>query len=316
MPDPLLILKASATAFVLAAITMLLVGGPWRRLRPCWFAAGGAIGVGVGLLAGAWLLGVPLRFPPREDLDRLLVVLLPAVVGVEVVAGVVRLRPVVAWSLRTMIAAGAARVLLHGSVYIAGSSDANEASPGQMWLILAGLAIALAVNWALLDRLADRAAGRSVVFSLALAAGGAGATVMLSGYATGGEIGMPLAAGLVGVAAASLFFAETPGLRGTIGVGIVGLFSLLVVGRFFGNLTTANFAALFAAPLLGWLPELLPARRAGPRVRSAARMVLVAAPVAIVLILAAQKFSSDSASPSAKPGANEPSSDDYMNFRK
>jgi hypothetical protein len=311
-----LILKASAAAFILAAIAMLVGGWPWRRPRPIWIAAGGAIGLGVGLLAGAWLLGVPLRFPPREDLDRLLLVLLPAVVGVEVVSAVVRLRPVIAWSLRLMIAAGAARVLLHGSVYIAGSGDASATSPGQMWLMLAGLALALIANWSLLDRLADRGAGRSVVLSLALTAGGAGTTVMLSGYATGGELGFPLAAGLVGAAAASLIFAETPDLRGAIGVGIVGLFSLLVVGRFFGNLTTANLAVLLAAPLLAWLPELLPVRRAGPCARSVARVVLVATPVAIVLILAAQKFSADSASSSAKPDASEPSSDDYMKFRK
>jgi hypothetical protein len=268
------------------------------------------------LLAGAWLLGVPLRFPPREDLDRLLVVLIPIVVGVEVVVAIVRLKPAVAWSLRMLIAAGAARVLLHGSVYIAGSGDANETSSGQMWLVLAGLALALIANWALLNRLADHSAGRSVTFSLALAAGGAGATVMLSGYATGGELGLPLAAALVGAAGASLVFSEIPDLRGAIGVGVIGLFSLLVVGRFFGSLTTANFAALFAAPLLGWIPEVLPIRRAGPYVRSVARMVLVAAPVAIVLVLAAQRFSADSASSSAKPGANEPSSDDYTNFRK
>ena len=37
---------------------------------------------------------------------------------------------------------------------------------------------------------------------------------------------------------------------------MVGLFSLLVIGHFFGELTTAHAILLLFAPLLGWLPEL------------------------------------------------------------
>ena len=74
--------------------------------------------------------------------------------------------------------------------------------------------------------------------------------------------------------------------RGT-GVGVVGLFALLVVGRLFADLTTLNAALLFAAPLLGWLPELLPARRG---VRVALRLGLAAVPVVVALVLAQAAF--------------------------
>ena len=317
MPDPLLILESSIAAAVLAALAVLLAGWPWRRPRPGWVAAGGALGVGAGFLVGAWALGLAPHFPPREDQDRLLLVLLPAVIGVEVAVAFLRRLSWLAWSLRLAVAAGAARVLLHGSIYLSDSAGPGTRawSPDRTWLVLGGLAAGLAATWALLDRLARRGASRAVLLTLALATAGTGLTVMLSGYASGGQLGFPFAAGLLGVVAASLVLAA-PDLRGPIGVGVVGLFALLVVGHFFGNLSSANAVLLFSAALLGWLPELLPARRVWPSVRGVARVVLGAVPVAVALTLAVQKFAADSAPPSATPSARVPSVEDYMNFGK
>ena len=53
---------------------------------------------------------------------------------------------------------------------------------------------------------------------------------------------------------------------------IVGLFSLLVIGRFFGELTSAHAIVLFCAPLAGLAPRVAlrtPAARVGPRTRPA-----------------------------------------------
>jgi hypothetical protein len=318
MVDAALLLESAAVAAAVAAVSRLVAGWPWRRPRPGWAAAGGALGVGAGFFAGAWLLGLAPNFPPAEVKDRLLLVLLPAVVAVEVAAAFLRRVPWLTWALRLVVAAGAAPVLLHGSIYLTDSAGpgTREWSPGLAWLILAGLAAALAANGALLDRLAARQTGRAVLLTLALAAPGAGLAVMLSGYATGGQLGFPLAAGLAAGAVASLALAGAADLRGAIGVGVVGLFALLVVGRLFGDLPTANAVLLFAAPLAGWLPELLPARRVGPRLRGAARVALAAVPVALALALAVQKFAADSASPSATPGVNEPSEEDYMKLVK
>jgi hypothetical protein len=270
--------------------------------------------VGAGFFAGAWLLGLAPNFPPTEVKDRLLLILLPAVVVVEIAAAFLGRRPWLAWGLRLLVAAGAAPVLLHGSVYLTDSAGPGTRlwSPGLAALSLGGMAAVLAANGALLDRLAARQTGRAVLLTLALASAGAGLTVMLSGYATGGQLGFPLAAGLAAAAAASLALAGTPDLKGALGVGVVGLFALLVVGHFFGSLRTAHALLLFAAPLLGWLPELLPARRVGPRLRGAARVALAAVPVALALTLAVRQFAADSAPPSATPGVNEPSEEDYI----
>jgi hypothetical protein len=317
MPDPVLILESSAAAAVVAALAVLLAGWPWRRPRPGLVAAGGALGVGAGLLLGAWALRLAPHFPPREDQDRLLLVLLPAAVGVEVVVALLGRLSWLAWSLRLAVAAGAARALLHGSIYLSDSAGPGSCawSPERRWLVLGGLATGLAATWALLGRLAGRGASRAVLLTLALATAGAGLTVMLSGYASGGQLGFPLAAGLLGVVIASLVV-RAPDLRGPVGVGVVGLFALLVVGRFFGNLSSANAGLLFSASLLGWLPELLPVRRVGPCVRGVARVALGAVPVAVALTLAVQKFAADSAPRAATPGTRVPSVEDYMNFGK
>src|SRR5262245_26027521 len=111
MPDPVLILGALAAAAVTAAAALLLGGWPWRKPRPAWAAAGGVLGVGLGFVVGCWLLGLRPHWPPGEDLDRLLLILFPAVVGVELVGAFLgRLRWLV-WPLRAVVVAAAARVL-------------------------------------------------------------------------------------------------------------------------------------------------------------------------------------------------------------
>ena len=76
-------------------------------------------------------------------------------------------------------------------------------------------------------------------------------------------MGLPLAAALTAVVIASLALAGPADMRGVLGLGVVGLFALLIVGRFFGQVSTLNAALLFFAPLLGWLPELPFVRRPG-----------------------------------------------------
>lgn len=317
MPDAVLIGKASVAAALVAAALVLVCGWPWKAPHPARVSAGGAAGVGLGLAIGAWLLGVVPHFPPREDQDRLLLILLPAVILVEMVAAVFGRAAWLAWSLRLIVAAAAARILLHDSIYLADKAGpgTREWSPQLSALILSSLALVLAAAWALIDRLARHAAGRAAPLTLAGVCAGAAVTVMLSGYATGGQLGLPLAGGLAGAAAAS-FVLKDPDLRGVIGVGLVGLFALLVVGLCFGELTALNAALLLAAPQLGWLVELPRLRQFGPRVRAGAGVALAAVPVAVVLVLAAQRFAAESASPSEAGGARETSIEDYMNFGK
>jgi hypothetical protein len=306
MPNPILFAGAFAAAGVLSlALTLLFGASPRAKI-----AAGGAVlAVVVAVYAGLWILGLRLHVPPREDLDRLLLVVLPgAAIAEAIAAASARL----GWVARGVVAALAAPVLLYGTVYVADLSGPGSRAWSQAgaWLIFAALAALLMAAWTASNLLAARRGGLTALACVAGAVLGAGLVTILSGYATGGPIGVPLAAGLGGVAVGSLVRKGKPDGQGALGVGVVGLFSLLVVGRLFAGLTTLNAALLFAAPLLGWLPEALPGRR---RVRVALRLALAATPVVVALALAQHKFAADSARPAPGVGG---SLDDYMNFGK
>ncbi len=140
--------------------------------------------------------------------------------------------------------------------------------------------------------------------------GGAGLTVMLSGYMSGGLIGLPFAAALIGATLAGLVLAKPPEPTGVLATGAVMLMSLLVIGHFFGELTTASACLLWAAPLASWLPELAP-RSISPTVRGWLRVAAVGVVVAWVLAGAGRKFAGGQQStPGSEPGAE----DYYYNF--
>jgi hypothetical protein len=164
----------------------------------------------------------------------------------------------------------------------------------------------------LLAYLTNRTGDCFVPLALAGTCAGAAVTIMLSGYLSGGELGLPLAAALGGSALAALVLLRRCTHTALLGVGIVGLFGLLILGRFFGNLTTLHAALLFAAPLLCWLPEAWGVRRLWPWARGCLRVVLVLLPIGLVLVRAQEKFDEQSKSSS---GAPEPTKEDYMDFQ-
>ena len=318
MPDPVLILTAMGVAGATSAVIFVICGWRWRHTAgPAWIDAGWILGVGSGLLLGCWALGIRPHWPPREGIDRLLALVLPAALLVELLAVLPKVPRWLIWPLRWALVAGGARVLLHGTSYITDLTGpgTSEWSPSLAWLIFAGLAALEAAVWAFVSLLARRAPGPSVSVCLAVATAGAAVTVMLSGYATGGQVGLPLAAALMGATAAMLIVTRSKRGTGPLGVPIVGLFSLLVIGRFFGELTSAHGVVLFCAPLLGWLPELHYVRRLPSWARGLARVILVAAVVSTVVVLAQRKFDHDLQSTSSGSRSNEPSIQDYPDFR-
>jgi hypothetical protein len=317
MPDPIELLKAMSMAAAVAAAMLGIFGWPRRKEQPTWIDAGWVLGVTAGFILGCWAIGIRPHWPPREDLDRLLALVIPAVLAVELVAAFPKVPRWLIWPFRMVIVAGSTRVLLHGSGYItdlAGPAT-SEWSPAQTWLILSGVAAIEATVWVCLALLARRAPGSSVPFSLAIVIAGSAVTVMLSGYSTGGQVGLPLAAALVGSTVAAAVLPRSSPKTAQLGVPIVGLFSLLVIGRFFGQLTTAHAIILVFAPMLGWLPELIYPNRVPSWARGLIRLILVALLVAAVMVHAQRKFDRDFQSPSGL-GAKEPSFDDYMNFGK
>jgi hypothetical protein len=314
MPDPLQIIGACVAAGALAGVLILFGSWPWRAPRPTRSRIAGALAVGAGWFVGCWRLGLRPDWPPREDLDRLLVVLLPALVGVEVVAAVLPLQRWIVWLLRGMVAIAVTPILLYQSIYLA-----ELAGPGsrawttqQTWLILGGIAAALLLVWGALVRLAQRSPGRWAPLALAVTCGGAAITIMLSGYASGGQPGLPLAAVLIAIVVASLFITGPVDAAGPISIGVVGLFALLVIGRFFGELTTQHAVLLGSAALLAWAPDLPGVRRWGARLRGGLRVVLTALPVAAAVFLAQRSFVEDSAPTGTDDGGA--TIEDYMNY--
>jgi hypothetical protein len=215
--------------------------------------------------------------------------------------------------LRSALIIAIAPVLLFGTSYLSDQGGAGDAewSRGQACLILGGLAAALAVVWSLLTRLESRAPGVVHAVCLAGTSAGAAIAVMLSGYASGGQNGFALAAALLGATSITVACGWSARGKHPLGVAIIMLYSLLVVGRFFGELSSMHGLLLLASPLLGWLPELPGLRRLPQWVRSLLRVLLVAVLVSGVVIDAARNLSDE---PASAAGSEEPSAEDDTNF--
>jgi hypothetical protein len=316
MPDPLVILGAMAVAFAVAGLLLGLFAWRGRGAKKWLFDAGWVLGIGAGFFAGCLVLGIRPRWVPREDLDRLLLVVVPAVVAVELMAAWPAVPRLLVWLARLAVIGSVARVLLHGSSYITDLTGPGTSawSPPLAWLIFGGLAALSGSVWYLMALLGRRAPGASVPLCLAVTSVGAALTVMFSGYASGGQVGLPLAAAIVGATVSALVLGGTTRGQAPLGLPIVALYSLLVIGRFFGELTLDHGALLFLAPLAGWLCELPVARSRLPAwARGVARVVLVGAVVALVVVRAQAKFAHDFQSPSGS--ASERSLEqDYLNF--
>jgi hypothetical protein len=317
MPDPLTMARVLGVTAMLPAVAVLLSGLLSRAPASPRSAVVALLGVAAAFCLGYHMFGLRLRWPPDEDQFRLVLLLLPAALLVEVAAAISPLPRWLAWLPRLAVAAAAAPVLLHNTTYLADldGPGSREWTPTQAALILGGLGAALAAVWAALALVQKRSPGRSVPLAVALTCAGAAVVVMLSGYLTVGQLILALAAALGGAALAPSALPRSSLAPGLLGLGIVGLFALLVCGRLFGKLTTPHAVLLGLAPLLVWLPELPYARALPALARGVVRVLVVLVPLALVAAQAQQKFIEDSR-PAAGAGEKEPSIEDYMNFGK
>ena len=80
-----------------------------------------------------------------------------------------------------------------------------------------------------------------------------------------------------------------------VGVGVVGLFGLLFLGRFFGRLSTGCALAMLLSPLMCWVAEIPRLRPRQPWLLGSLRLVLVAIPLLVVLAAAKRDFDRDMA---------------------
>jgi hypothetical protein len=287
LPDPFLYLLAVVTS---AGLSALVAFGLARgRVSP---GVVNSLATAAGIAIGTYLLKLPVNWPPSTGLGRLFAILLPAAVAIEILSALPAVQGWLRWIGRLMLAMAAARILLHGSVYL--SADHAPWPTWQAIFLLGGSGCALAAVWALLLRLGQRSESVSIPLALAEAIVGGGLTIMLKGYVGGGEASLPIVGAIVGCSvAAGLRSSQAHVYEGVIGIGVVALFGLLFVGRFFGNVSSASALALFLAPLLCWTTEL-PSLRGQPRWRVACiRLAIVAIPLIAVLLFAKRDFDHD-----------------------
>ena len=320
MPEPILYLKAMGAAAVASAVIMLAVFAPTvlkptiDRLRlpvgpallnSAWLNVACLLATVCGVAVGCVVMSLRVAWPPASGLDRFLTIVVPAVLGVELIAGFERVPRSAAWLLRMGLAAAVPRVLLHGSVYLNGSPGGWSVWQSDTTLALSG--ILLAGVWGLMLRLSRRAHGTSIPLAFCLTTLCAGVTVMLAGYIKGGAAAFPMAASLATttimaglIASRSSVPNQTgapvrPGQPAMLGIGVVGSFSLLFIGCFFGRVSTGCALVILLAPLLCWVTELPRLRDLKPWIAGTLRLALVSIVLVVVLILAKRNFDRDMA---------------------
>jgi hypothetical protein len=309
MPDPLLYLKSIADAAIASVIVVLAIFALRKWLFPLAFGAplfhlACVLGTGVGLATGYHALSLELAWPPTNGLERLLTLVLPTALFIEFIAGIPRVPRLVVCLLRISLAAIVPRVLLHGSVYL---SDSSDWTAWQTRLILASCSVLLAGVWFLLLRLSSRSPGISIPSSVCLSLICTAATVMMAGYLKGGASALPLVSTLLATMIATRLAIKRFGppsgkfppndfdCQAILGVGVLGLFGLLFIGRFFGEVSSSDALIVVTAPLWGWVTEARRFRNRTPWFVGLFRLTLVAIPLVVVLIGAKRDFDRDMA---------------------
>ncbi|MBI2826977.1 MAG: hypothetical protein HYX69_20060 [Planctomycetia bacterium] len=297
--------KVVLVAALIAAAVMWLAARraprAWRRVA-CWSWATGA-----GVLAASGATDQWPHWPALEDRARFLTLLVPLALVGETLVATMRSGSL-AWIVRLGLATIVAPILLHNTVYLADLSgpDSAEWSPTQAAIVLCGLAALLTLVWGTMSRLQARTSTSAVLWVLVLDALATAAAVMLSGYYRGGLLGLGLAGALAGATLASYATQPQWPTSGSLGMAVIGIFSVVVMGRFFGTLPTSLAACLLVAPLLAWIVELPPLGRLAPIWRGAGRLICVAAPLMAVVIVAQREFAAASKARSTSPGLRSP----------
>src|SRR5579863_8713516 len=254
MPEPLLYLESMGAAAIASVLCVLAIAARRQPITAPQFNSTCVLALGLGIVAGKCVLSPNLVWPPVNGLDRLMTIVVPAALGIELAAGFQRVPPKVAWILRLVLAMAIPPILLHGSIYLESSN--GYWSAGQAGTALAAGTTLLTAMWALLIWLSRRSSsGVSISLALALATQCAGVAIIMAGYIKGGATAFPLAATL----AATTLGGALAGIRpvpAILGIGVVQLFSILSIGCFFGRLSTGCALALLLSPLLCWATEI------------------------------------------------------------
>ena len=289
MPDPVLYLKAMGFSAFASAIALFILVVAVRPATRRWQNVASVLAIGLGLVVGYGMLAIRLTWPPASGLDRLLLVILPATLGVELIVSCWSEPCRIAWPMRCFLAAAIPRILLHGSVHLNGFQ-------GEPLLLLHSAAevvacsIILAGTWRMLSWLSERSPDYSIPLALALTIQCAGMTIMMAGYIKGGAATFPFTATLLGTTLAACLVIRRPPFTAIIGIGMVELFGVLFIGRFFGRISTEFALTMLLTPLICWVSEFPALRHRNPWLVGSIRLLLIAIPLVAALALAKQDF--------------------------
>ena len=262
-----------------------------------WHTSACVVGIGFGLTVGFYVMSWQFVWPPMNGMDRLLELVVPVTLGIELIAGNQRIPPWGVWFLRISLAATIPRILLHGSVYLTGADI-----EWTVWQAATALTVSSALLlgvWGLLAWLFKRSPGASIPLALCLAIQCAGATVMMAGYIKGGAAAVPLAGTLSAATIVTMLITNRLNLatyycgQAILGIGVVSLFGVLFIGCFFGRLSTYYALLMLVAPLICWATEVSYFRHQKPWIVGTLRIALVAIPLITVLALAKRDFERD-----------------------
>ena len=299
MPDPLLYLQAMGVAAIVSAAFVVFTIRVRSRMNAAWWNPLCLFGIGLGLVCGDCVLSLRLAWPPVSGRDRLWLIVIPSVLCLEAAAGFPRIPRWTAWTLRLSLCATIPWILLYDSVYLSGNG--REWSQSQAVLVMGTCSVLLATVWCVLDRLSVRPAGLSIPLVLCLTTQCAVLSIMMAGYVGGGAAAVPWIGGLLASTVALLpsrLCVSGPGVSmipALTGTALVGLFGLLMIGRFFGELGTAPALTMLLAPLLSLATQLPGLRNRKPWVVGVLRLLIVALPLLIVLAVARRNFQRDMA---------------------
>lgn len=284
MPDPWRVATAAAGA---AAIAFALAAVGTRSARRDKALSGVALLAGSvwGAIAGlAWADALP-AVPPSSVLDRLLLVVLPAALAIELEVAGDWLGGAWLSVERAMVSLVATPVLLHGSVWLDGRAG--------VWPAILAAALFLWAAWEGIEGQVAACGDRVVPAVTVAALVAAGAAIAAGGWFKGGVVAVLLGAALAGtlLAARPRPGGASAGTAALAGAGLVALFGMTVAGCCFGRLSLASAIFLLLAPLAASVPagiaRCLPASPPQAVLASARyRGALAAVPLLAVLLAA------------------------------
>lgn len=286
MPDPLLIAKSLAAALAASVVLTPLL----RRLFQRWGTAGemwamllatagaAVTGLAVGAVVPRWL--------PVNGLDRLLCLVLPGGLAVEALlfqilrgsSRTVRSRQFV---IRFVAALAGVFTLLYGSVHLQTPLTSWDGAVVRVTLL--GWSFWLALAWQAVSDVSQREPRLVVPWTVAITIQVAGVLIMMAGYLKGGAAAAPLAAAIAGAGWWGTRARGPESLAAVAGLGVMMLFGLVLIGRYFGGLTTGVALTLCSVPLITWTHPAAPSLLGRPKLDHYVRCFVIAIVLAILL---------------------------------